>query len=254
MTVAPIALACPDSVLARLDPRWKVGALVAAAAASAVLHGLAPCSAALAGALFLAVLGRLPAHWFLTRLTAGSLIVVVFAGLLPFVPQGAGAPWTLGPVRIWPAGLEAAARLCLKAPTLLSLMLVLYGTAPPAANLQAAHALHVPGVFIHLAVLTQRYLFLLVEELGRLRIALRVRGYRNRLCVHSYRTAGHVAGALLVRSAERAERVGQALRCRGFTGRFRSLWQPRTGPGELVFFTLVVGGAMGLVTWDQLLR
>src|SRR5437868_4244073 len=77
-------------------------------------------------------------------------------------------------------------------------------------------------------VLTYRYTFLLAEELGRLRIALRVRGYRNRANLHSYRTIGHVAGTLLVRSHERAERVGQAMRCRGFDGRFRSLTAFRT--------------------------
>src|SRR5262249_325713 len=100
--------------------------------------------------------------------------------------------------------------------------------------------------------LTYRYLFLLADELGRLRTALRVRGYRNRPNLHSYRTVGHVAGTLLVRSYERAERVGQAMRCRGFDGRFRSLAAARTRATDVIFFAVVAGGTAGLLTWDLL--
>jgi cobalt/nickel transport system permease protein len=254
MTVAPIYSQGPDSALRRLDPRWKLAALIIFAAAVVPLHGLVPCLGALAGALFLAYLGRLPPVWFFARLGALGLVVGVFAAFLPLLPQGEGPPWVIGPVHVWPEGLEAAIRLCLKAPALMTLMLVLWGTSAPAANLKAAQALHVPGVFIQLTVLAYRYLFLLIEELGRLRLAMRVRGYRNRLSVHSYRTAGHVAGTLLVRSAERAERVGQAMRCRGFDGRFRCLVEMRTGAADIVFFLLTVGVGGGLLTWDLMLR
>ena len=96
-------------------------------------------------------------------------------------------------------------------------------TAPLEVTLKAAHALRVPGLLVQLALLSYRYLFVLGDELARLRVALRVRGYRHRANWHSYRTVGHVAGTLLVRGYERAERVGQAMRCRGFDGRFRSL-------------------------------
>ena len=41
------------------------------------------------------------------------------------------------------------------------------------------------GLLVQLTLLSYRYLFLLADELGRLRIALRVRGYRNRVAAHS---------------------------------------------------------------------
>jgi cobalt/nickel transport system permease protein len=100
-------------------------------------------------------------------------------------------------------------------------------------------------------LLSYRYLFLLGEELGRLRVALRVRGYRNRMSLHSYRTVGHVTGVLLLRGHERAERVGQAMRCRGFDGRYRSLAEFRTRWTDVAFFALTVGAASALVLWDQ---
>ena len=146
--------------------------------------------------------------------------------------------------------MRSALLVFCKGMTVVALMLVLLATAPLDATLKAAHALYVPGVLVQLAVLTYRYLFVLAGELGRLRLALRVRGYRNRATRHSYRTVGHVAGTLLVRSYERAERVGQAMRCRGFDGRFRTLTEFRTTPRDLLAFVLVTACAIGLVAWD----
>jgi cobalt/nickel transport system permease protein len=83
-----------------------------------------------------------------------------------------------------------------------------------------------------------------------LRIALRVRGFRNAMTAHAYRTVGQVTGTLLVRGSDRAEHVAQAMRCRGFDGRFRTLTEFRTRPADVLMFVLTVGVAGGLVAWD----
>jgi len=250
MTLAFDHLAGIDSPLRRLDPRWKLAALVPAAAAVAFLRTLPVTVLALAGAFLLVALARLPPRWYLGRLGALSLFLLLFVVLLPFLLDGPGPAWDLGPVRFSLHGLTVALVLCAKAVTIVSLMLVGLATAPLDATLKAAHALHVPGLIVQLLMLTYRYTFLLAEELARLRIALRVRGYRNRADLHSYRTIGHVAGTLLVRSHERAERVGQAMRCRGFDGRFRSLAAFRTRWPDVAAFLVIVGAAGGLVAWD----
>jgi cobalt/nickel transport system permease protein len=254
MTLAAAHLLAPDSVLRRLDPRWKLAALMCAAGVTAALHELLPSLAALAGACFLAFLGRLPPLWLLSRLATMLLLVGVFAAVLPFMPVERGPAWAVGPVQVYGAGLTAAARLLVKAAAVLSLMLILWATTAPADLFQAAHDLYVPGLLIQLTVLAYRYLFLLVEEVGRIRIALRVRGYRSRAALHSYRTVGHVAGGLLLRSSGRAERVGQAMRCRGFDGRFRSLAQWRTRAADVALFLALAGVTACLLLWDLWLR
>jgi cobalt/nickel transport system permease protein len=238
------------SPLRRLDPRWKLAALTLASAAVAALQTLPASALALAGALGLAVLGRLPPRWFLARLATVTLFLAPFALVLPFLFEDSSGTFTLGPVRISVHGVELALRLCGKALAIVTLMLVLLATTPLDALLQAAHRLRVPSLIIQLAVLTYRYLFVLSDELARLRIALRVRGYRNRVTLHSYRTVGHVAGTLLVRGHERAERVGQAMRCRGFDGRYRSLASFRTTPADVAAFAIIVGAALGLLLFD----
>jgi cobalt/nickel transport system permease protein len=254
MTLAFDLPVCPPSPLSRFDPRWKLAALGLAAALVALLQTLPAVLISLGGAWLLLALGRLPLRWYLTRAALAVAVLVLFVGFLPFFPQANEVPWTVGPVPISPRGLELAGVIVLKTVVILTLVLVVWMTAPWEVTLKAAHALHVPGLLVQLVALTYRYLFLLLEEVERLRIALRVRGYRNRANLHSYRTIGHVAGTLLVRSSERAERVGQAMRCRGFDGRFRSLVDFRTRAADVGAFALIVAGAAGLLTWDLLLR
>jgi cobalt/nickel transport system permease protein len=252
MTLALDHLPQPDALLSRLDPRWKLAALALATLAVALLHTLPAAALAMAGALVLVALAGLPLRWYLYRLEGLALFLLVFIMLLPFILDDGGPSLRLGSLRISWYGLRVAVLLSLKGLALATLMLIGLTTSPLSATLKAAHSLHVPGLLVQLAMLSYRYIFVLGAELSRLRIALRVRGFRNRASRHSYRTVGHVAGTLLVRGYERAERVGQAMRCRGFDGRFRSLAEFRTTGADCLFFLLLVGGAAALLLIDYL--
>jgi cobalt/nickel transport system permease protein len=253
MTLALEHLEIAASPLGRWDVRWKLAALVPAAIVAALLQTL-PCAlVAFAAALSLVVLGRLPPRWYLVRIGSLSLFLLLFVVWLPFT-HDAGPTWVLGRVALSQDGVVLAAVIVLKSLAAVTCILVVWATAPLDVNLKAAHALHLPGVVIHIVLLTYRYLFLLAEELGRLRIALRVRGYRNRATAHSYRTIGHVTGTLLVRSYERAERVGQAMRCRAFDGRFRSLAEFCTHGRDVAAFLIITLGAAALLAGDLALR
>jgi cobalt/nickel transport system permease protein len=249
MNQALEVLPCPDSPLRRLDPRWKLAGILLAVTFIACLRHLGPALLAFAGTLVLAALSRLPPRWFLTRLGAAVLFLSPFIVSLPLLMPHRDI--TVGPVTL-SYGLGVAFLLALKALAVITLMLTLLATAPIDATLKAAHAVRIPGLLIQVALLTYRYLFVLMSELRRLRVALRVRGYRNRASRHSYRTAGHVAGTLLVHSVERAERVSQAMRCRGFDGRFRSLVSFHTRARDVASFLLLACGAGGLQLWDIL--
>jgi cobalt/nickel transport system permease protein len=239
-----------QSMLSRLDPRWKLAALLLAAAVIATLHTLPVAVVACAGTLALALSARLPGRWLLQRLGAASLFFALFALPLPWLSIGDGPSWSLGPLRVSQHGTEVALLLVVKALALLTLFLIIQATAPLETNLKAAHALRIPSLVVQLSLLSYRYIFVLGDELRRLRIALRVRGYRRRMSRHNYRTAGHIAGTLLVRGYERAERVGQAMRCRGFDGQFRSLNKFITRPVDILVFVLIAASAAALLVWD----
>jgi cobalt/nickel transport system permease protein len=250
MTFGLPTLPCTDSPLSRLDPRWKLAALAVLLAADTLVQRLLPTSMLLAVALLLALVARLPPRWYLRQMGLAMGFVVVFAAPLPFLLQGPGWLWAWGPLHVSEYGAAVALRLCFKVATVATLVLVVLGTGRLEVTLRALHALRVPGLLVQLVLLTYRYFFVLMDELGRLRVAVRVRGYRNRVSRHSYRTIGHVAGTLLVRGYERSERVGQAMRCRGFDGRFRSLAPFRTTPADVLAFLVALALSFGVCLLD----
>jgi cobalt/nickel transport system permease protein len=227
-----------------------LAALTLAGLVAAAVHTPRGAAAALVGALVLAFLSRLPLGWSALRLAPVLLFVALFAVPLIFFPTKTALVGRFGPAIVSLSGVETALMLLCKAVAIVLLALVVLATAPLDATLKAAHALHVPGLLVQLTLLSYRYFFVLAEELGRMRIALRVRGYRNRMNLHSYRTIGVVMGTLLVRGWERGERVGHAMRCRGYDGRFRSLSEFRTTAADLLMFFSVAVGAVGIGVLD----
>jgi cobalt/nickel transport system permease protein len=232
---------CVDSLLGRLDPRWRLGGLLVLMVVTAVVRTLAGCSLALAGALVLAILGRLPWRWARGHLLTSGFLLLLFALPLFFVQP---SPIT---------NLQSPLLVLGKGLALIVLALVLLTSGPLEVSLKAAHSLKVPGLLVQLVLMSYRYLFLLADELTRLRVAVRTRGFRNRANWHSYRTVGNLAGTLLVRGSERAERVAQAMRCRGFDGRFRSLAAFRTSTRDVLALVLLLGFAAGVLWVDGLI-
>ena len=231
----PPAVASP---LASLDARWRLALLFVAIVASAVVYSLIPAALALLFSFILAALARVPVRWYLSRLS-------VVAGLLALF---------VVPVPLLGGSFATAGVILCKSLALFTLGCVLLVSASVETTLKAAHALYVPGLLVHLVLLSYRYLFVFADELARLRVALRTRGFRNRADLHSWRTVGAASGALLVRGHDRAERVAAAMRCRGFDGRFRSLAGFRTRAADVLFLLASAGCCAGLVWLDFHLR
>ena len=242
-----------ESPLGRLDARWKLASLLPAAVLIGLLRDWRLSVTALALALTLVLAARLPWRWYLLRMAGISLFLLLFLAWPVFFPREGEAVWNLGWLALSEAATQRLIGILARALAMVSLVLVLLTTAPLPDTFKAAHALHAPSLPVQLMMLTYRYLFLMGEEFRRLRIALRVRGFRNRASRHAYRTVGQVTGTLLVRSYERAERVGQAMRARGFDGTFRSLHEFKTRWPDVAFFIGCLGGALGLGVADWLL-
>ncbi|MBI3821499.1 MAG: cobalt ECF transporter T component CbiQ [Planctomycetes bacterium] len=254
MTLAFDKPDCPPSFLQRLDPRWKLASVLLAVLALALLRTGGAALAGLLGALLLVVLARLPWRWYCLRMGTALTMYLLFLIWLPLVVEADHDTFDLGIVTVSLTGLIRLFVLSANLVGMISLMLVLLATTPLHNVFKAARALYVSRLLVFLMLLTYRYVFLLIDEFARLRIALRVRGFRNRADLHSYRTIGQVAGTLLVRSAERSERVGQAMRCRGFDGEFRALDEFSTTPRDVLVFSVMAGYAIGLVAWDWFAR
>jgi cobalt/nickel transport system permease protein len=251
MTLALQPIAAAASPFSRYDPRWKLVALLVLAASIALLKTLPAIALGFVVSLALVCVARLPGPWYRVRVYALLISFLPFLVLIPFTVQRGATLGEWGWVRLTTGGLEVAVGLTLKSVSLLSVMLVQLGSAPFHRTLRAAGDLGCPRLLVHLGNLTYRYLFLLAQEFQRIRTALRVRGFRNRPTRRSYHTIGGVVGTLLVRSSDRAERVAQAMRCRGFDGTVRSFETFRTRWTDVLMTLLLIGAAAGLLVWDR---
>lgn len=97
-----------------------------------------------------------------------------------------------------------------------SLILFLSMSTPAPRLLLAAGWFKVPKIFIELALLIYRYIFVLLEEVVAIRDAQRVRlGYHN--WRQSMKSLGTLGGILILHAYDRAARVFDAMLARGYT-------------------------------------
>ena len=241
------------SPVARWDPRWKLAALLLAAAGAVSLQTPAAAGIAAVGALALTLLSRVPAAVIAGRVGLLLLGVAAFVALVPLARPATDPGWDLGWVRVSEPGLVAAAAIALRVVAVGLLALVLTRTAPLSRTLAAAHALRLPGVLVQVANLAYRYTFLLAAEVRRTRVALRARGFRPATTARTYRTLGHAVGSLLVHSGDRADRVADAMRCRGFDGTYHCPIGFRTTAADAAGFAAVTVVSTALVLADRVL-
>ncbi|MGB6065998.1 MAG: energy-coupling factor transporter transmembrane component T [Desulfomonilaceae bacterium] len=65
-----------------------------------------------------------------------------------------------------------------------------------------------------------RYVPVIQEEYHRLVKAMKIRSFRPRTDIRTYRAYAYLVGMILVRSFDRSKRILAAMKCRGFKGRF----------------------------------
>jgi cobalt/nickel transport system permease protein len=240
------------SLAHRLDPRGKivVGALFAILMATATTYAVA--LAGLVLALICLALARLPLKEVLARLLVVNSFIVFLWLVLPLTYPG-DPVWRLGPLAASRQGLVYTGLITLKSNAIIIALIALIATAPIVTLGQALHHLRLPDKLCHLLLFTYRYIYVFEQEYRRLVQAMKIRGFRPRTNLHTYRSYAYLAAMLLVRSFDRAERVFEAMRCRGFQGTFYSLrtftWQRRDG--IFLAFSLLALGVLLYLEWQK---
>jgi cobalt/nickel transport system permease protein len=240
-------------LMVSLDGRIKLVLLAAALLLNLVSGGgrVSLLLALLAFALVLSAGVRAAA--FLKRMAIPTLLALVaFTTQLFWVRLG--EPLLTFPLLVWEAtvyvdgvarGLEIASRILGG----MSVLLFFALTTPLPELMRAARWFRCPPVLVELALIMYRYIFLLLEEGGRIRAAQKARlgfvDFRS-----SLRSSSNLGGMLVLRTFDRAERSFAAMRCRGYRGALTGI-----PPGELRrkdWWALVVG--LGVLAMLLLMR
>jgi cobalt/nickel transport system permease protein len=205
---------------------------------------------ALAGAILLAlIVGTEPRLW--RRLLHAESFVLLLFLTLPFAVPGAPL-FALGPLTASMEGVVRAVLVALKVSAAVLVLMALLGSVEPTRIGAALHALRLPEPIVRLFLLTVRYLSLIRDEARRLHDAMRARAFAPRSNRHTWRSYGYLIGMLLVRALERANRVEEAMTCRGYTGRFPHATLPAPATRDWAGFVLLTGLALALLLGEHL--
>lgn len=216
-----------DSLIHRLDPRTKF--IITLLFILAVV--LTPPNQWLAFAGYLvtisvvAVLSTVPIGYILKRSLVIMPFVLLIAVFIPFFREGeiAGSYniW-LWQVSVTYSGIWVLVNIVIKAWLSIISLILLSSTTKIIDLLNGLERLHVPRVMIMILSFMYRYIFVLVDEVMRMKQARDSRNFGGGRLWH-IKTVGNMVGTLFIRSYERGERVYAAMAARGYDGQARTL-------------------------------
>jgi cobalt/nickel transport system permease protein len=243
-----------DSMIHRLDPRIRLILAVLYSFVVALSYHFTALIPAVILSLILILISRIRIQEALKRLVIVNALILLLWLLLPFTFKGEVLA-RIGSFAIYRPGVILAAQITLKSNAILLAFIALIATMPFSTLGHAMYRLRIPEKIVCLLLMTYRYIFVIEEEYLRLMRAAKIRGFRPGTNANTYRTYSHVIGMLFVRAAARAERVHQAMQCRGFNGKFYSLQEFQTNATSWVFAvmmtTIIVG--LALMEWSKLI-
>jgi cobalt/nickel transport system permease protein len=212
-------LAARDTGLSRLDPRAKILATLAFLVA-VVSFNRYSVAALLPFAIYpvaLVAMGDVPWRWLARKLAVAAPFAILVGIANPFLDR---VPIEIAGEVSLAAGWVSFASILLRfALTVSAALAVVAGTGIGALCAGLA-ALGTPRVFTAQLLFLWRYAFVLGGEGARMVTAREARGGRGSPTIAIY---GSLAGHLLLRAFERAERIHRAMRARGFAGDIHTL-------------------------------
>lgn len=205
-----------DSPIHRWEQRSKLIALGGLIIAFASIQQLILVPAMLMMAIILYISSHLPFSFWLNRLRYPGLFVFTVVLFLPFA-SGETVVWQWGIFSLRQEGISALVLILSRFLAILTVTLVLLGTAPFLTTIKAFRCLGLSSIIIDMMLLTYRYLEEFNDTLQQMQRAIHLRGFRfNQLNLRNLRTIAQLTGTLIIRSYERSQRVYQAMILRGY--------------------------------------
>jgi cobalt/nickel transport system permease protein len=234
----------PEGLLSPVDPRVKIMVLFVWSVVLALVKTRDAALLGLTGSLLMALIGAggMLKRSFIKRLLAVNSFLLFVWLTLPWSFSIKGEPlFTLGPLTMTREGFDLSFLISIKALAIVTGAMAITSATSILELLAGARAMRVPEKAISLLLLMTRYITVVGEEYGRLRDAMKVRGFKAGFNKRSFKSIGNFCGMLLLRGIERAERVRAAMLCRGYKGKFwlRAHFQLKAQDFLFILFVMV---------------
>ncbi len=205
-----------DSPIHRWQQNYKLVGLLGLIFAFAFINSLIllPIIIIITGVIFF--LSRLPFSYLLSRLKYPGWFIMAVVFLLPFmVGETVLLQW--GELTLKLEGCETAAIIVVRFFCILTVSLVLFGTAPFLSSIKGLRSLGLPQVIVDMTLLSYRYLEEVGEMVNTMERAMKLRGFnKHDFKYHNFQVLARLIGTLLVRSYEKSTRIYQAMILRGY--------------------------------------
>jgi len=202
-----------------IDPRVRVLSCLLFALVVLLSDHFGALLIALLAAMLMLSIAKLALKQTLRRLLAMDAFMLLLILVLPFSTPGE-AMFTLFELPASWQGLRHALLIAIKANAVLLMVFALLATLSASTLGHALAHLKMPDKLVHLMLFMVRYLDVIVQEYSKMRRAMQARCFVLGFNRHTWINIGYLFAMLLVRSVARAERIYQAMLCRGFCGRF----------------------------------
>lgn len=211
--------AAGDSWVHKLDPRVKILITLVFSVVVALNNHVSMVTISLMLPVSLIIFARFDFRSLLVRLGIVNGFILFIWLFIPFTTQGETI-YSLGPLTIQREGVQQALLITIKSNSIVLMAIAMLGTSTVFTLVHALSHLYVPDKLVHLFFFCFRYIHVIRDEYLRLSNAMKIRGFRPRTDMHTYRSYSYLVGMLLVRSFDRSSRILQAMKCRGFSSRF----------------------------------
>lgn len=247
-----------DSLLHRWDVRCKIVTILAFSFMIASLRHPGSALAAVGISLIVLLIARVSPARVLFRLLALTGFLGMLAVVMPFtVPTHPGDTLVVfggpGGITLNLRGLLLAATIAARAVAIALLMEPLLSTAPLPVTLHGLSRLGVPEMAGQMVLLSHRYVHVFRHEARRMASGMQVRGFRKHTDLETLRAVANFLGMLFVRSFERTERVFDAMRARGYRGRFPDPVKLRLRPSDVLISAAWLAIGAALIVSDRII-
>ncbi|HHP7230658.1 MAG TPA: cobalt ECF transporter T component CbiQ [Xenococcaceae cyanobacterium] len=205
-----------DSPIHRWQQEYKLVGFFGLIFAFAFIRSLIllPIIILITGILF--AISRLPFSYLISRLRYPGWFILAVVFFLPFA-IGKTVLWQWGDLALKLEGCQIATIIVVRFFCILTISLVLFGTAPFLSSVKGLRSLGLPQVIVDMTLLAYRYLEEVGDMLNTMERAMKLRGFdKHNFKYRNLQVLARLIGTLLVRSHESSTRIYQAMILRGY--------------------------------------
>lgn len=217
-----------ESHLHNFDPRAKMVTFLIFVFSVAFINDLVFAAFALLFSLLLTFISKLPLSFVYRCLKYPSMFIFAIILIMAFTVEGR-IIFKASYLNVTVEGIEIGLLIFLRATAALIISFLMLATTRFDDTIKALYMLKVPNILVQIITFSYRYIFVLIEEMLKLKRSMYCRGFHIKLNRYSLSVIGNMVGMLLIKSYDRGERVYRSMIARGYTGK----------PGLIIDFNML---------------